>query len=43
MFAKKNYGIKMIIFSLFGIQVINLGILLGVPLFVLKSIFPQKL
>ena len=42
MFAKKNYGIKMIIFSLFGIQVINLGILLGVPLFVLKSIFSPK-
>jgi len=32
-FAKKQYGIKMIIFSLFGIQVINLGILFGALIF----------
>jgi len=32
-FAQKQYGIKMIIFSLFGIQVINLGILLGAIIF----------
>ena len=32
-FAKKQYGIKMVIFSLFGIQVINCGILLGALIF----------
>ena len=32
-FAKKYYGFKMIVFSLFGIQIINLGILLGVIIF----------
>ena len=42
-FAKKNYGIKMVIFSLFGIQVINLGILLGVLLFILRVLGVQKL
>ena len=42
-FAKKNYGIKMVLFSLFGIQVINLGILLGVILYILKGISGQKL
>jgi glycosyltransferase involved in cell wall biosynthesis len=33
LFANKNYGFKMVMFSLFGIQVINLGILLGVVMF----------
>ena len=35
-FAKKHYGIKMVIFSLFGIQVINFGILFGVLIFFYK-------
>ena len=38
-FAKKNYGMKMLIFSLFGIQVMNIGILLGVLIFFFKIIF----
>ena len=38
-FAKKNYGMKMVIFSLFGIQVMNIGILLGVLIFFFKIIF----
>jgi len=32
-FAYKNHGFKMLFFSLFGMQVINLGILLGVIMF----------
>tara|TARA_B100000780_G_C21079337_1_gene434593 strand:- start:133 stop:1146 length:1014 start_codon:yes stop_codon:yes gene_type:complete len=32
-FAYKHYGLKMVFFSLFGIQVINFGILLGVFMF----------
>ena len=35
-FAKKNYGIKMVIFSLFGIPVINFGILCGALIFFYK-------
>ena len=35
-FANKNYGTKMVIFSLFGIQVINFGILFGVLNFLYK-------
>ena len=35
-FATKNYGFKMFFFSLFGIQIINLGILLGVVYFIFK-------
>tara|TARA_B110000037_G_scaffold198109_1_gene236735 strand:+ start:1099 stop:2112 length:1014 start_codon:yes stop_codon:yes gene_type:complete len=42
-FAKKNYGMKMVIFSLFGIQVMNIGILLGVLIFFYKIIFGKKI
>ena len=42
-FANKNYGIKMVIFSLFGIQVINIGILLGVLIFFYKILFGKKI
>ena len=35
-FAKKYFGLKMLFFSLFGIQVINIGILFGVMYFFLK-------
>ena len=38
--ATKNYGLKMFFFSLFGIQGVNLGILLGFSLFVF-NIFKQ--
>lgn len=38
-FAKKHYGLKMMFFSLFGIQVINLGIILGVVYFIFRKIF----
>ena len=37
-FAKKYFGSKMLIFSLFGIQVINLGIILGAFKFCIKKI-----
>ena len=37
-FAKKYFGLKMLIFSLFGIQVINLGIILGAFKFCIKKI-----
>ena len=37
-FAKKYFGLKMIFFSLFGIQIINIGILLGVIYFFLNNI-----
>ena len=37
-FAKKHYGLKMIFFSLFGIQVINLGIIFGAVYFILKKV-----
>jgi uncharacterized membrane protein len=40
-FAKKHFGLKMLLFSLFGIQVINIGILLGVIYFFLQ-IFKLK-
>ena len=42
-FAKKNYGMKMLIFSLFGIQVMNIGILLGVLIFFYKIIFSKTI
>jgi hypothetical protein len=42
-FANKNYGIKMVIFSLFGIQIINIGILFGVLIFFYKIIFGKKI
>jgi len=42
-FAKRNYGMKMVIFSLFGIQVMNIGILLGVLVFFYKIIFGKKI
>jgi len=35
-FAKKHFGLKMLFFSLFGIQVINICILLGVIYFFLQ-------
>jgi hypothetical protein len=35
-FAKKRFGLKMLFFSLFGIQVINIGILFGVIYFFLQ-------
>ena len=38
-FVFKNRGIKMLIFSLFGIHVINLGIILGVVYFIFKKMF----
>ena len=38
-FAKKHYGLKMMSFSLFGIHVINLGIILGVVYFIFRKIF----
>ena len=37
-FAKKHYGLKMIFFSLFGIQVINSGIIFGAVYFILKKV-----
>ena len=37
-FAKKYFGSKMLFFSLFGIQIINIGILMGVVYFFLNSI-----
>ena len=37
-FAKKHFGLKMLFFSLFGIQIINIGILLGVIYFFLNNI-----
>jgi len=42
-FAKKYYGFKMVVFSLFGILIINLGILLGVIFFFYDSIFGKIL
>ena len=38
-FAYKKYKIKMVLFSLFGIQIINLSIILGGFLFFFKNIF----
>ena len=38
-FAYKKYKIKMLLFSLFGIQVINLSIILGGFLFLIKNTF----
>ena len=38
-FAYKKYKIKMLLFSLFGIQVINLSIILGGFLFLFKNTF----
>ena len=38
-FAYKKYKIKMLLFSLFGIQVINLSIILGGILFLFKNTF----
>ena len=37
-FAKKHYGLKMIFFSIFGIQVINSGIIFGAVYFILKKV-----
>ena len=37
-FAKKSFGIKMLIYSIFGIQVINLGILIGSIKFCFKKV-----
>ena len=36
LFAKKHFGFKMLFFSLFGIQVINMGILFGSAYFLLN-------
>lgn len=41
-FAKKHFGFKMLFFSFFGIQVINIGILLGVGYFFLKLLNFRK-
>mgnify|MGYP001182681120 CR=1 FL=1 len=38
-FEKKYFGFKMLSFSILGIQVINLGILLGVIYFILNNIY----
>jgi len=38
-FAKKHYGLKMMLFSLFGIHVINFGLILGVFYFVFRKVF----
>ena len=38
-FAKKHYGLKMVFFSLYGIHVMNLGIILGVVYFIFRKIF----
>ena len=38
LFAKKHFGLKMLFFSIFGIQVINLGILLGTIYFLINTI-----
>ena len=40
LFATKHYGLKMFMFSLFGIQGVNLAILLGFSLFIL-NLFKQ--
>ena len=37
-FAKKNYGFSMLFFSFYGIQIINIGILLGIAYFVCRKI-----
>ena len=37
-FAKKNYGFSMLLFSFYGIQIINIGILLGIIYFVCRKI-----
>ena len=37
-FAKKYFGLKMLFFSLFGIQIINIGILFGVIYFFFNNI-----
>jgi glycosyltransferase involved in cell wall biosynthesis len=37
-FAKKYFGLKMLFFSLFGIQIINIGIIFGVIYFFLNKI-----
>ena len=42
-FANKNYGTKMVIFSLLGIQIINIGILFGVLIFFYKILFGKKI
>jgi hypothetical protein len=42
-FANRNYGMKMVIFSLLGIQVINIGILFGVLIFFYKILFGKKI
>ena len=36
-FSQKKYGLKMVLFSLFGIQVINFGILYGAVIFFYKT------
>ena len=38
-FAYKKYKIKMLLFSFFGIQVINISIILGGVLFLIKNTF----
>ena len=38
-FALKIYGYKMLIFSIFAIQIINVGIMIGSLKFILKKIF----
>jgi len=42
-FAKKNYGMKMVVYSLFGIQVINVGILFGVLIYLYKTLFGKSI
>jgi len=42
-FAKKNYGMKMVAYSLFGIQVINIGILFGVLIYFYKTLFGKSI
>ena len=38
-YALKIYGYKMLIFSIFAIQIINVGIMIGSLKFILKKIF----
>jgi len=41
-YAKKYFGLKMLIFSIYGIQIINLGILIGSLKFCIKKILFLK-
>ena len=41
-FAKKHFGFKMLSFSLLGIHVINLGIILGVFYYIIKKFITKS-